>query len=384
MPIISDPSSYTLIDSYLAALGRDTLGRPEEYEVFIVDRSLGAVITAPPWSALSWNRRLSDFSECSITIPMADGGLDCCDSVGGLKPWRFGLRVERDGKTVHTGPVQTISRAEGSTDIVVTARDFMAWMTKRIQRFDRPDSARTATQRYARNIFAQLITDAFVADDVPLDNIVQVLAGLGPSLTRDYTAGRLQRCYELAQELTRQGIDYTVVGFDLIFGDFAGLATIGTFTEEAFQKTPAAALDGLAQANQIYVTGGVSPNISGFNFGFYSLVDALDGVLEEVYVELENTADTAGIPELNASAQAQWNNRHIAPPTLSNAVLTPEAPVPIEALIPGSFVIVDALDSCLWAAAVLRLTAIDVSVSVDAGAMVESVGITLQSDMTAV
>lgn len=384
MPYITDPSTFGLANDYLNGLARTTLGCAEEYEVFIVDRYLNAQLVRLPWSSIEWGRTLSDFSEASVLVPEADGGLSCCHEIGGLVPWRYGLQIQRNARQVWVGPVVLISRGAGERDVVVTARDVMSWTTKRVQPVDRLDVDRVPEQKYARNILYQIIVDAFTVDDVPLENVQLVLAGVGEALTRNFRANRLQRSYELIQEICRNGdVDYTVVNDKLFIGNMTSIATpVGTLVDEAFAELPAVAIDGVAQTNTVFVTGGRATD-DGFTYwGYHSSVDPLDGVIQEVWVEPENSREEADQSQLDASALSQWTARHISPPTISEASLSPSAALPFEVLIPGAPIVVDAIDSCLWGrATTMRLTEVSVSVEASEDGVSEDVRVTLQMDL---
>lgn len=384
MPYINDPSTFGMVDEYLLGLARTTLGCAEEYDVFVVDRYLNAQLVRLPWSSIEWSRVLSDFSEASVVVPEADGGLSCCDEIGGLVPWRYGLQIQRNAAQVWVGPVVSISRQAGDRDVTVTARDVMSWVTKRVQRTDRLDADRTIDQKYARNILYQVIVDAFTVDDIPLENVQVVLAGVGEPLTRNFKANRLQRSYELVQELTRNGdVDYTVVNDRLFIGNMSSIATpVGTLVDEAFAESPAVIIDGIAQTNTVFVTGGHATD-DGFTYwGYHSDANALDGVIEEVWVEPENSREEADQSQLDASALSQWTARHVSPPTISEASLAPSAALPFEALIPGAPIVVDAVDSCLWGrATTMRLTEVRVQVEASEEGVGEDVRVTLQMDL---
>ena len=85
------------------------LGCAEDYEVFITRNDFVTlepeIVDAVGWSKLEWGRVLDDISEASVTIPDRLGGVRCCVPYGGLVPWRFGLRIERDSQLVWDGPV---------------------------------------------------------------------------------------------------------------------------------------------------------------------------------------------------------------------------------------------------------------------------------------
>lgn len=358
---------------------RNLLGVAQEYEAFVVDRSLGSILTRLPWDSITWGRKLSDFSEASVRLPLADLGRACRGgAIEGLKAWRYGLRVERDGELVHTGPIVNIARPEGTWGVEVMARDVSAWTGKRIQRFDRSGTKGAAAW------VLQAISDAFAVDDIPISGVNFRALGAGPDATRAYYAKRLQKSYEVLQELVSSaGVDYTVVGDTWYFGDFTALENpIGLLTDDAFAASPGMAVDGLAQANTVFVTGEESDDQGFTSFGYYQSVIPEDGVLEEVFPEFNADSTPDSIEQLDAAAQDYYRLAATGAPTISAGKLSPVAPMSIHDLIPGVLVQVDALETALWDTGMtMRITSVDVSVVATDSGLTEDVGVTLQSEL---
>ena len=130
---VPEPSALLLIPAERGIL---RLGCAENYEVFITRNDAVTmepeIVDAVGFSKVQWTRALDDISTASVTIPDRLGGVRCCTPLGGLVPWRFGLRIERDGQLVWEGPVVQLRRERGDISaITVTANDQLARFRKR-------------------------------------------------------------------------------------------------------------------------------------------------------------------------------------------------------------------------------------------------------------
>src|SRR5690606_28272131 len=87
-------------------------------------------------TALSWGRKLGDYSEASVTVAKKDLPREClqrlADTVNetgritpGVHVWSHELSIYRDGRLVWQGPI--IQPQESRTEITLDARDALFW-----------------------------------------------------------------------------------------------------------------------------------------------------------------------------------------------------------------------------------------------------------------
>ena len=155
---------------------------------------------------------LDDISEASVTIPDRFGGVRCCAPFGGLVPWRFGLRIERDSQLVWDGPVVTIRRDPGDvSSITVAANDQLARFRKRFAALE----SQNYTNLDAGEIFSAIIAGTALRSP----ERVGVPHPRGPrrlSVTREVVARDFELAYDLISELFESALDGYVLAGDLV------------------------------------------------------------------------------------------------------------------------------------------------------------------------
>lgn len=118
-----------------------TLGCAEEYEAFVVDGLTGQTQLRLPWSSINWSRMRNEVSTAEVTVAAADGGIDCCYAIGGLRPWTQLLRIERNARVVWDGPItgwaRPGKRRGGDGRFTIRAHDRFALTMKRLIGLDR-------------------------------------------------------------------------------------------------------------------------------------------------------------------------------------------------------------------------------------------------------
>lgn len=337
------------------------LGCPESYDVMIVDRAIATRIGRFPWSSIQWGRTQDDISKATIT----GAGLECCGVASYIRPWRHAIVVYRNQKLVWAGPVLTV---RVGSEVSIGCGDLMAWLYKRKIH----DNASFVSVDLA-TIFNAAITDAMSVDNVP---------GLFPTATitgivgdREFVSAQAQKAIDVVQELARTGVDYTMVGTDMVAGNFTiNTAPIAVLTDKAFLSTPGVLLDGMSQGNAWEVGAG-GGGASGFStIGSYSLVNAADGVLEESTTE-DKILDQA---TADRNAKSRWDLTHDTPISIEAISLSERAPTSIEALIPGAVVQMRLQRTCIPVSDNYRLQSVDVAVNSGAEGLTEEVSITMQ------
>jgi len=282
-----------------------TIGRPYEYSVIVTARDLRTYGTELRWSQITWSRVLDEISEATVVVPDRFFGPNCLIELGGsLIPWRFGIRIERNGELVWSGPIVNISRpvrdGVGQDYIAITAQDKMTWMRKRLF-----PSFRSYTNVDAGEIFQQSVLDGTAADNFFGLFCPPFTTNL--TMTREIVPLDLEYVSSVLDDLASSAVDWFVIGDDLAVydrgspagwyvqragqkfrlaptPDSEGRYLYGVFTDNAWIERPGYELDGESQANDVYIAGAES-GPDGFGALWTSSdVDPLDGLLSYVDV----------------------------------------------------------------------------------------------------
>lgn len=380
-----------------------TLGRATHYDVFITGPDYRTIIDSVGWSQLSWQRILDETSEATVTIPDSRGGLRCMTPYGGLRPWRYGMRIERDGQEVWSGPVVGIARpdSDGVRSIKVTAKDALIRYRKRLAvrvdevRFESTDAG-AAFQFLVRH--ARYDSDHWL---LPCPNAVT-----GAQFTRTFKFGDLERSGEVLDDLMSNSVDayvhngrlrvfqpglgwlsatdiddnVNIQGPSLDSGDLV----YGMFANEHFVREPGWSMNGLDQVNTPWVAGADSGQ-EGFrriwsatNFDLVMLDGVLDEPVTDTLYSATGDGPVASDEAFQQRAYEMVALRGEAPLVIQGTPLSHLAPVTVEDLRPGSIWRMDVQDpgfgQLLTAA---RLKAIDVEVEMSDGVLIEQVSPTL-------
>jgi hypothetical protein len=337
------------------------LGCPNEYMVFVTDRFLQKRLLSLPFSGVTWGRVLDDVSEASITIPDSYGGLRCCNEIAGLRPWRYGIRIERDSELVWTGPITQIVReagsdAEGRTT-TISASDQMAWLKRRVLR-----RSILAPLGEDTGVLFKLLIDAARLEDGELE-CPPFLTGY--TVYREYVANEFAYIYDLVQELADAAVDFTMIGDQLVAA--ADIANVfpgfGLITAEWFETMPGFTLDGWEQANTIYTPLPDSGEDGFRQWGFYSEAASADGVLD--WVDTSYGDSLLDVNYATRAAQSIYQLRSQSPVVIANGTLSQNAAVSISQLIPGVVCRMDiGDDGCFsFLTTFVRLKRVNVTVS---------------------
>ena len=383
-----------------------SLGCADEYTVIITARDLETYAAQVDWSQLTWSRVLDEISDATVTVPDIFGGMRCNIELGSaIVPWRFGIRIERNGELVWSGPITSVERpvrnGQGSDYVTISAQDKMVWTTRRTPTEDLFYQAQDGA-----TVFKGVVDDA-----TSLDNLFGLECpsfNTGFTMTRDILAADFEYMYDILDDLARSAVDFFMVGNELAVQnqtqagqpagwyvvrdgqqellaptpDSYGRYIFGLFTDEAWSARPGFVLDGLAQANNIYVPGADSGE-SGFRrFWTAANVNLLDGLL--TYVDVNTLYRPQEGTPISAEAVFQERAdsllalRSSVPVILSGGTLSQKAPVTMDRLFPGALWSIDLADHGVsQLLSIHRLKRIDVTVDVSSGSIVESVSPTL-------
>ena len=280
------------------------LGCAEEYTVIVTARDLVTYAAELSWSSISWSRVLDEVSTASVTIPDVFGGLRCNIEFGDtIVPWRFGLRIERNGSEVWSGPITSITRPErdgaGTDYVEIMASDIMMWMAKRTT-----TASQLYTDRDGGVVFKGVLDDA-----TQFDNLFDLRCptfATGFTMTREILALDFEYSLDILSELANSAVDYFVLGKELVVYDVSdagwfvlrdgvktriaatddpfGRYIYGLFTDDAYVARPGFTIDGMSQANNVFVPGADSGE-AGFRLYWQaSNVDLNYGLLSHVDV----------------------------------------------------------------------------------------------------
>jgi hypothetical protein len=196
-----------------------TIGVAREYNAYIVNGLTGQVIAALPWSRISWSRLANDVSAASLTVPAADGGIECTGAFGGLRAWTQLLAIERNGAIVWDGPIigwsRPASKQGGVGDVTIRALDRFAITMKRLLAVDMLGVVTPSALWY-------LLDGANLDDPSGMPYIYNVpissafFDSVSSPIAVTYEVERLERIYDIVQNFVSKSlIDYTQVGATL-------------------------------------------------------------------------------------------------------------------------------------------------------------------------
>ncbi|MCD6056573.1 MAG: hypothetical protein K0R44_45 [Thermomicrobiales bacterium] len=381
---------------------RPVLGCASEYEAIITGNDYETRIDAVRWSNITWERVLDEISTASVVVPDEWGGVACCAKYGGLKPWRYGMTIERDGMPVWKGPVTSVARSDGR--ITISCSDTFSRFRKRLA--TRTESLRFVSNdvgqmfAYILNVSARVPTDAFVF------NVPQPAVGV--AITRNVVAREFNYAWDVVEDLLDSSIDaYVLAGVPVVFQPNVGWLFIGPlneqyylnteqaaavtsggdtvygmFTQEAFTEIPQWTINGMAQANTGWAPGADSGQ-GGFRKFWTAQIDddlPYDSVLDIVETAELYRAGEGEVEPDDSAFQRRVDSlvalRAIAPAVIDSVSLSAEAPVNVENLRPGSIWTMDVFDAC-WGQLLAAGRVKRVRGSVQAGED-EKIAVTLQ------
>lgn len=359
-----------------------TLGCPTTYQILAFEENANLnVLTGQAtfgrtlgeldgWVELKWDRRLDDISEAVITIKT---NADCCTTgfLNELHPWHHGVAIYRDGALVWDGPIALIEATR--TEVVVTAKDIMVLMTKRILSRDICFSLDTMVctagvggivygPQAPETVAQRLIQDALTIDGHgAFVDVLSVSTAVYEASFKQYGGP----VFDLIAKLATDFINWTVLGRRIVIGVGGartgdGLARTALLTCDDFMNdTFKATEDGLALLTQDVqfadpvVTNGVEgPQTDyigkGQIFPVGTVADAYYGLLQGVQKAQDGLALGSNPGAVLAAAALNVVLGAYPPPMVLSAEglqIAPTAPVGIEELVPG--VIVPVFANCL-------------------------------------
>lgn len=305
-----------------------------------------------PVTGVKWSRVLSDTSDASCDL--VGIGLDphCASAIRDTWPWQHELALIRDpGGLAWMGPVgkATSKFTSGGFD----GRDLSAWWDRRRLPIDR-----SYTQADLAVIFNQLALDAEVEDPFGLE--VEATP-TGITADRIYRRGNFLLAGPQLRELTKAGVDWTIVGREALVGGLVVPADPIVFLQDNhILESPQVDRDGLAAfANRDTVIGAGGGEADNPVYG-----EASDAASIARFGLADETTNVDAIRDsVSATAAAQSRVDRVSEPAviLGDVTLAPSAPVLLEQLIPGSIVSVAFTTSGIPASGLFRLQKVQAS-----------------------
>lgn len=337
------------------------------WRVFLATRGGGSLLAELDYESLTLSRRLNDVSTCSVSV-LAAKNEDCLPVLGDVEPFQHELvafRNYRPGDTpAWAGPVTLPSW--DPLNLTIAGRDLFTWLERRTLPFDR-----TYTATDLASIFAGYLADALVQDRS--QNLTTLFLGeIGTVGDRTVTASSFPIAGDALRELSRSGVDFTVIGRTLRYGGLpATSATAILYDPAVYQdpggSTPKLTKQGLNMATVVTVKGGQDVNRVQIT-STVGFPDAEHGLISQVVSE-PLILDTLSATHAGAGRLAFLNP---APQYLS-CQLTERAPIRFDQLVPGIRIDTAFNLGLTDVEGQFRLSAVDVSSS-QAG---EVVGVTL-------
>lgn len=337
-----------------------------EYVAVVQNRGGASAVGELQWSGLNFGRVLDEISSATISVG-ADGlaNESCCAVLSRIKAWKHELAIYRDGDLSWVGPIGDPSFETAM--VTVPARDLAQWFERRSLPTDR-----TYVDEDLGTIFGQYVTDALSRDTSP--NITALVALSGVTGDRTVAASAKRRAADELRELSRSGVDFTMVGRRLYAGGIEiGAPRLAPITTDVADN-PSITPRGLAAASEVSVVGARQDGSDEPLVATVGGVSTEIGLVEQVYSE-SSIRDTRS---LRQAAQTRYDLL-VDVPDFVECNLLPEYDGDFEDLIPGALVDVGLVAACREAVGVYRLVRVAVSAAVGKeGGITEVVRVTLE------
>lgn len=332
-----------IVPSVPAVAVGGTLGCVEKYSILIASKE-GIPLGELAVSEVEWSRVLDDFSEATVVIPLS--GPECCGILNQIQVWHHELQLFRDGKYVWSGPIVNVTGDR--TSVTLVARDLFALIQKRIIHNQICFALACAPTPPGAPADLAIIATALINDALAVDghNYVIDATLCGRIGERLYQPG--ENAFGALQETFRLGLDGTCLGRKIVLGGangglpFGRSATLGC---DDFLGNLAFEQDGLAAATRAITIGegvigvAVAPgaDVNG-EHPYYGLLEYVSPDRQEL--NTQPLADQAAAAIITSTFPPPTN---LVTPTGSQ--LSPNAPITIDELVPGTIttVIVDCL-----------------------------------------
>jgi hypothetical protein len=386
------------------------LGCADSYQVFVtVTDPLTLepnIVDAVGWSKIRWGRVLDDVSQASVQLPDQYGGVYCCAKYGGIRPWAYGLRIERNDQLVWTGPITSVTRPSGDYGTMpylqVTAHDMLARFQKRLA--TRSDTL-NFTNTDAGVVLATIINEtARISGTGDGFKFRAPSVWVGAGITREIVAKEFEIAWDVLDSILSSAVDSYVLngllttfepttgwwqvteedGEYIIPGPYhldSGELIYGLFTEASYKQRPGWSVSGQAQGNVAWVPGADSGD-EGFRRYWVAQhqqsigeVGVLDIVDPNPLYRATDDAPVISDEAFQRRADSLVALRGFPPAIIEGGALSDDAPISVDHLRPGSIWRMDIADACFGQLLQLvRLKRVEVEVEInETGGLEESI-----------
>lgn len=327
-------------------------------------------------TSISFERKLNDTSTASMTVVTNGISEECCRCYAEIRPWKHEMAIYRDNKLVWVGPITSAVHRQGGLEIDFTARDLSTWFDKRWINLYNTDYEVEDVD--IREVFEFLISNAYNQEPW---NMTWQLFDTGVPITKFYPGyfppdrwgGLYSKIGDEIRDLTRSGIDWTIVNRQMVAGNLeTGDPNTKPliFTDEVWETIPDITISGDGMATSVGVAGGMG--------GYYGYVDdqmwiedpadifRLEyGLLQEFYQEdtldEEDTTTTPNAVTQNAHGRRELKKAPFM--SINGGTLSANAPYDFMTLIPGTRAEVRLGQTCLQLSDKYRIYSVSVNVN---------------------
>lgn len=334
------------------------LGVAESYEVFITGYYPHQEFTRVPFSTASWQRRLSEPSEASVE---GEFYTSLFNGEERARPWSHGLRIERirsgeppERSLVWWGPIRQIHVDPNTRRATIRAIDAMALCARRRIKANGPDDTDprrkqlTLRNRDVAAVFGRLVQEAMQPD---LRGLIPPAFDTGILTTRVYKIADYEMIASQIQEL-EPVLRWSVVAHELVGVGTEGIAgsslayggdvwpSFGPFNNKAFSEQPSIDEIGDEQATEVIIPGADNGE-EGFRQSWRAARDStktgeLSRVVPSSFFRPTEDADTLWDQFFSTMAVSMLNSWYETPIQISGGSVTPDAPLAINEMIPGT------------------------------------------------
>lgn len=291
-----------------------------------------------------FDRRLDSPSEAEVECRLSPLDLQrCCPDFADIDTWANLLRITWEGIEAWVGPITFVRHF--TDGIFLKAHDLSIHWQTRVLGEHHHEAVDLAT------IFADYHRDAYNQDPWGVDVVAQPVGLTG---TRDVLATDGMVAWSAISELTRTGLDYTVVGRTMIVGgEEVPAAPITTLRDDHFTEPLTVVDDGVVRATDYVVSGG--DQITG-----RAALPETSDVRRRYGLITGRSQERNILDELSAGRAAKTrldfmqDSIRVEPPT--HAYLAPSAPIQLVDLIPGARIDINSAATCRPVAGQFRLS----------------------------
>lgn len=302
-------------------------------------------------STIEWSRVRDDISTARIVIDNYD--IDGGALLASLRCWAFEIVLFRETvygtERVWEGPITLLTYNEGERQVVIQAKDVMAYAYRRIVKQDMDDS-KTAGGDSVTSRATRVIQNAFGPSDPNCLAYLTVLSRTDDARSYRVLPAWTRTAFEEVDDMAaNQGLDYTAVGRSIVFwGTRHRIGTLPELTNDDLGAPPIVSEYGMSMANVYAISNGQNA------YGKATRLDANGDDVECGLIEMlssswasdtppdSGTYTQAGLATMTASfeqsAERSISDRYPAPVVVrvpDNTSLNPTAVLSIQQLVPG-------------------------------------------------